>query len=161
MAVLIRSFKPDDAPHLIALSMRAWAPVFRDLQPAVPGYVYDAFYPEGWRKRQADDIAQLLAANSDSVFVAVADGMPVGFVGVRIHREDNMGEIHILAVDPTHQRRGVAKVLMEHAMDVMRAEGMAIVMVETGDDPGHAVSRATYESVGFERWPVARYFRKL
>ena len=43
----------------------------------------------------------------------------------------------------------------------MRSAGMQIVMVETGDDPGHAASRATYESIGFERWPVARYFREL
>jgi len=58
-----------------------------------------------------------------------------------------MGEIHILAVD--------------HAMAGMRQAGMAIVLVETGDDPGHARSRATYEHASFERWPVARYFRKL
>jgi hypothetical protein len=28
-------------------------------------------------------------------------------------------------------------------------------------DPGHAASRASYEAVGFERWPVARYFKAL
>jgi hypothetical protein len=33
--------------------------------------------------------------------------------------------------------------------------------VETGDDPGHAPARAAYERTGFERWPVARYFREL
>ena len=161
MAVMIRPFEEQDAAQLIALSMRAWAPVFRDLRPAVPAYVYDAFYPQGWQKRQADDIAQLLAAAADNFYVATVDAAPVGFVGVRFHAEDKMGEIHIIAVDPPHQRRGVAKALIDHASDVMRAEGLAMVMVETGGDPGHAVSRATYESAGFERWPVARYFRKL
>lgn len=34
-------------------------------------------------------------------------------------------------------------------------------MVETGDDPGHQPSLSTYESAGYERWPVARYFREL
>jgi RimJ/RimL family protein N-acetyltransferase len=43
----------------------------------------------------------------------------------------------------------------------MSRSGMRIAMVETGDDPGHAPSRAAYEAAGFERWPVARYFRKL
>lgn len=141
--------------------MRAWTPVFRDLRPSVPGYVYDAFYPNGWQKRQTDDIAKLLAEEAENILVAVADNALVGFVGVRIHRDDNMGEIHILAVDPAHQRRGVATALMDHAMDRMRQAGMAIVMVETGGDAGHAISRATYENAGFERWPVARYFRKL
>jgi ribosomal protein S18 acetylase RimI-like enzyme len=85
----------------------------------------------------------------------------LGWVGARLHLEDRMGEIYILAVDPDHQRRGVASALMEHAMAAMREAGMEIVMVETGDDPGHAPSRATYEQAGFERWPVARYFREL
>jgi hypothetical protein len=38
---------------------------------------------------------------------------------------------------------------------------MAMVMVETGGDPGHAAARASYEAAGFERWPVARYFKSL
>ena len=50
---------------------------------------------------------------------------------------------------------------MQDAFDRLKNAGMKIVMVETGDDPGHASSRATYEKVGFERWPVARYFREL
>jgi ribosomal protein S18 acetylase RimI-like enzyme len=82
-------------------------------------------------------------------------------VGIRMHPEDRMGEIYILAVDPDHQRRGIAVALMDHAMAQMRQAGLKMVMVETGDDPGHSASRATYESAGFERWPVARYFRKL
>jgi GNAT superfamily N-acetyltransferase len=85
----------------------------------------------------------------------------LGRIGIRFHHEDQMGEIYILAVDPTHQRRGVSKGLMDHGMALMREAGLAIVMVETGDDPGHAPSRAAYEQVGFERWPVARYFQKL
>jgi ribosomal protein S18 acetylase RimI-like enzyme len=72
-----------------------------------------------------------------------------------------MGEIYIIAVDPEQQRRGVASALMDHAMSQMRQAGMDIVMVETGDDPGHAASRATYERAGFQRWPVARYFLEL
>lgn len=36
-----------------------------------------------------------------------------------------------------------------------------MMMVETGDDEGHAQSLATYENAGFKRYPVARYFRKL
>lgn len=72
-----------------------------------------------------------------------------------------MGEIYILAVDPVAQRSGAARVLIESAFEHMRSANMKIVMVETGDDPGHAASRATYEKLGFERWPVARYFREL
>ena len=71
------------------------------------------------------------------------------------------GDVYILAVDPRYQRHGVATALLDFATSKMRDAGMAIVMVETGGDPGHAPSRATYENAGFERWPVARYSRKL
>jgi GNAT superfamily N-acetyltransferase len=57
--------------------------------------------------------------------------------------------------------RDVGSALMDGAMKEMRDAGMAIAMVGTGDDPGHAPSRATYESAGFERWPVGRYFQNL
>ena len=38
---------------------------------------------------------------------------------------------------------------------------MRMVMVETGDDPGHVPARNDYEAAGFEPWPVARYFKNL
>ena len=157
----ITPFAPAYEPQVLALSLRAWAPVFEKLEPAVPPYVFRAFYPQGWQIRQAADIDAFLRAEGRHAWVAVEDGSVLGWVGARLHPEDRMGEIYILAVDPDHQRRGVASALMEHAMAAMREAGMEIVMVETGDDPGHAPSRATYEQAGFERWPVARYFRKL
>ncbi|MEP6500528.1 hypothetical protein [Microcoleus vaginatus] len=39
--------------------------------------------------------------------------------------------------------------------------GMSVAMVETGGDRGHERARHTYEKVGFELFPVARYFKKL
>jgi GNAT superfamily N-acetyltransferase len=157
----ILPYTPDREAELLALSLRAWAPVFRGMRPAVPPYVYDAFYPAGWRARQEADIAAFLQEEGHNAWLAESAGALAGWVGLRLHPADRMGAIHILAVDPAQQRRGVARALMDHAMAEMRRAGMAIAMVETGDDPGHAPSRATYEQAGFERWPVARYFRKL
>lgn len=100
-------------------------------------------------------MAAILDADDVNIWVALVGDVSVGWVGARTHAEDRMGEIHILAVDPDWQRKGIAPRLMDCAMDSMRAEGLDIVMVETGGDPGHAPSRATYERAGFERWPVA------
>jgi GNAT superfamily N-acetyltransferase len=161
MSISVVPFAPSHVEPIVALSLRAWAPVFAKLEPAVQPYVYRAFYPHGWQVRQEADVRALLAAEGHHVQVAVDGDAVRGWVGLRLHPEDRMGEIHILAVDPDHQRRGVALALMEHAFAELRAAGMAMVMVETGDDPGHAPSRATYERAGFERWPVARYFREL
>ena len=95
-------------------------------------------------------------SDEEGTSILVADGPDgvLGWIGIRLHPEEQMGEIHILAVDPVHQRRGVASALMDAGLVEMRKAGMSIVMVETGDDPGHAASRATYERTGFERWPV-------
>ncbi len=161
MAFEIKPYTPSHMPGILDLTERAWAPVFEKMQGAVPGFVYDAFYPGGWWTRQAADVRALLIAGETRFHVAEDSGAVLGFAGTRLFPEDSMGELHIIAVDPSHQRRGIAKALMQTAFDDIRAAGMTMVMVETGGDPGHAASRATYEAAGFERWPVARYFRKL
>ena len=161
MSFEIIRFVPELEAKLVALSMRAWAPVFEKLKLAVQPYVYRAFYPNGWQARQTTDIRDFLGSEGQNIWIAVEAGEALGWVGIRTHPADSMGEIYIIAVDPAAQRRGVATALLEHAISELRSAGMRIVMVETGDDPGHRPSRATYESAGFERWPVARYFRKI
>ncbi len=135
--------------------------MFDQLQPAVAPYVFDAFYPYGWRARQSKEIETILENESQNVWVAGDNDDILGWIGIRFHPEDSMGEIYILAVDPDAQRRGIAQMLMDVAFKQLKQAGMKIVMVETGDDPGHAPSRAVYENAGFERWPVARYFRQI
>ena len=157
----IDNYRPEDHQAVVELSMRAWGPVFEKLQPAVPAYVYKAFYPDGWQARQAADISAFLDKEGESVLVAREGEAILGWIGLRLHPTDSMGEIYILAVEPASQRSGVASALMDAAMSKLREAGMTMAMVETGDDPGHAPSRAAYESAGFERWPVARYFREL
>jgi ribosomal protein S18 acetylase RimI-like enzyme len=146
---------------VLDLSLRAWEPVFAEMERAVPAFVYQAFYPDGWRARQLADIGAFLDRSPDQVYVATRAREVLGWMGLRFHPEDRMGEIYIIAVDPRHQRQGVAHALMQHGYEQMQEQGLEMVMVETGGDPGHAASRATYESAGFERWPVARYFRRL
>lgn len=82
-------------------------------------------------------------------------------MGLRFHVLDQMGEVRIIAVDPQLQRQGIGAALLEFSADLMRREGLKMVMVETGDDPGHTPARLAYERAGFQRWPVARYFREL
>lgn len=72
-----------------------------------------------------------------------------------------MGAIDIIAVAPERQRQGIGRELMDFAESHIRDAGMTMVMIETVDDSGHAPARAAYEASGYERWPVARYFKKL
>ncbi len=159
--VSIVAFVPEHREALLALSLRAWEPVFPLVREAVSPFVYEAFYPSGWRERQRADLAAVLDNEPENVDVALVELQPVGWVCTRLHPADSMSEMYVLAVDPAHQRTGVGRALMDHSFARARKAGMRMVMVETGDDPGHMPARRAYEAVGFERWPVARYFKDL
>jgi GNAT superfamily N-acetyltransferase len=158
---LIHRFEPKHLDAVVELAVRAWAPVFPLMKEDVADYVYDAFYPEGWEVRQRKDVEAVCRDEATDVWVALIEDELAGFVGLRAHDEDCMGEVHIIAVDPAFQRRGVGGALLDFSFEWMRSRGLAMAMVETGGDRGHAPSRATYESAGFNRYPVARYFRRL
>jgi len=82
-----REYRSDDMVPILEVSKRAWAPVFKKLEPAVQGYVYSSFYPEGWWTRQEADIRAYLEDDLVRTHVAIAESFVVGFVGTRIHPE--------------------------------------------------------------------------
>ncbi|NJL91514.1 MAG: GNAT family N-acetyltransferase [Coleofasciculaceae cyanobacterium SM2_1_6] len=157
----IQSYGAEQLNAVIHLSLRAWEPVFDSLQQVISADVYQVFYPEHWQVSQQKAVEEVCAAEDTNVWVAIEAGFTVGFVAVKLHSEDNMGEIYMIAVDPDYQGQGIGKDLIEFALDWMKNEGMSIAMVETGGDPGHAPARHTYEKAGFKLLPVARYFKKL
>jgi GNAT superfamily N-acetyltransferase len=161
MKALIQPFEPKHLDAVVELAVRAWTPVFPLMREDVADYVYDAFYPEGWEFRQRKDVEAICRDDATDVWVALVHEELAGFVGLKAHDEDSMGEVHIIAVDPAFQRQGVGRALLDFSFEWMRSRGLAMAMVETGGDRGHAPSRATYESAGFDRYPVARYFRRL
>lgn len=154
-------YEPAYREKVLALSLDAWTPVFARTRVEVPRFVYQAFYPEGWQARQAADVASLLDGEPENIFLAILEGGLAGFVGLRPHPADQMGEISILAVAPHRQGRGIGRALMDFAERHAREAGMTMVMVETVDDTGHEPARRAYEASGYVRWPVARYFKRL
>ncbi|MDX2272790.1 MAG: GNAT family N-acetyltransferase [Cyanobacteriota bacterium] len=165
----IKPYHPSHLNVVVRLSLRAWEPVFDSLKQVLNPDVYQVFYPEHWRVSQQQSVEAVCTAEDTKVWVAsVSDrpevndvGSTVGFVAVKLHLEDSMGEIYMVAVDPDFQGRGIGSTLIKFALAWLKESGMSIAMVETGSDPGHAPARHTYEKVGFELFPVARYFKKL
>jgi ribosomal protein S18 acetylase RimI-like enzyme len=164
--------KPYDPSHLdavVRLSLRAWEPVFDSLKQVLNPDVYQVFYPEHWQASQQQAVEAICADENTSVWVAIiADasenqdaGTIVGFTAMKLHPEDNMGEIYMIAVDPDFQGGGIGSALVKFALDRMQEAGMLVAMVDTAGDPGHAPARHTYEKAGFELFPVARYFKAL
>ena len=154
-------YRPELRDQVVKLPIAAWGPVFAKTENEVPRFVYDAFYPNGWAARQAADVEALLDDAPETIWLAHENTTVAGFVGIRIHPEDQMGEIHILAVSPQRQREGIGRILMTFGERKIRDRGMRIVMVETVGDAGHDPARRMYEAHGYRQWPVARYFKPL
>ncbi|MBO0841252.1 MAG: GNAT family N-acetyltransferase [Sciscionella sp.] len=122
--------------------------------------VFARLYPD-WRAAQRNAVTQACRAADADRWVAELDELVVGFVVLRCDHDDGIGEIEMIAVDPEYQHVGVGSCLTHFAVQRMREQGMAVAMVETGGDPGHASARQTYQRAGFVQLPVARYFKKL
>lgn len=160
MEMRIEPYDPHQLDAVIRLALRAWTPVFDSLQKVMDLDVYLEFYPD-WRVSQKKAVADVCTAEDTHVWVAIEAGSTVGFVAVKLHSENRMGEIYMVAVDPDFQGQGIGSALMEFALSWMKDAGMSVAMVETGGDPGHAPARRTYEKLGFGLLPIARYFKKL
>lgn len=156
----IHTFEPQHLQPVVALALRAWAPVFESIKQTLSSDLYDHFYPD-WRAEQADAVRHVCTSGDCNVWVALDGETIAGFVAVKLDADSRTGEIYMVAVDPDFQRRGIAVALTEFAVDAMKEAGMETAMVETGADPGHAPARATYEKAGFSPWPAVRYFRRL
>lgn len=157
---VIRPFAARDLAPLIDLSLRAWTPVFASIERQLAGSgVFERQHPD-WRSDQRAAVESACDDPAIEVLVAEVDGAVAGFVATT-RRGDDLGEIHMIAVAPDRQRRGVGRALTQAALERLRAQGLATAMVETGGDPGHAPARRLYEECGFTALPVARYFTTL
>lgn len=160
MNVTIEPYRAEYRDAVVQLALRAWAPVFESLRGVLEPAVYQVLFPD-WRVSQRQAVEAVCEGEEYRVWVALDGGAPVGFVAVKLHPADKVGEAYMIAVDPAAQRRGVASALMNVATDWMREAGMLVAMVATGGDPGHAPARRTYEKLGFGLLPLAQYYKKL
>ena len=117
--MVIRPYTQSDAEAVVRLSLRAWAPVFESIERELDPAVYRVFYPDGWEVQQRQAVEAALANPAHHVWVADRDGVIAGFVAVVLHREDRMGEIHMVAVDPEQQGQGVGTALTHFALEWM------------------------------------------
>lgn len=151
-----------DVETVVAFSLAAWAPVFASLEMALDSEVYGLLFPD-WPAAQAKAVEASCRTAENEVWVAVVEDRPVGFVAFGFIDEDasRAGEIHMIAVDPTHQGASVGTSLMQRAVTEIEAQGVDLAVIATAGDPGHAPARALYEKLDFKPLPLVRYYRKL
>jgi GNAT superfamily N-acetyltransferase len=162
MNISIRPMQQDDVEAIVALSLRAWEPVFTSFNNVLGDALYRHIFPD-WRKLQAEVVGSMCRNSKQySGLVGDVDGAVGGFLLYELKRETLTGAIELLAVDPNYQRLGLSLGLNSAALDIFRKEGMQMAFVSTGGDPGHAPARAAYEKAGFDRpLTVVQYYKWL
>ena len=163
MPTSIRPLAESDVAPVVELSLRAWAPVFASFRGVLGEEIFLHLYPE-WSAMQAAAVERVCRDEAMPTWVADHDGRVAGFVAIvhdRQEDEPDSSEIEMIAVDPEHQRRGIAADLIAYAVDRMREHGSRLAVIGTGGDPGHGPARAAYEQAGFTALPLVRYYKKL
>ncbi len=154
----IRPFAPTDTDRVVELSLAAWEPVFASFRVMLGEALYRRVHPD-WLTDQANSVRAALEKHQ--TWVSAELNVVNGFVNVAFNQTERSGEIHMIAVDPAAQRRGIATKLTERALAEMRRRGIDLAIVATGGDPGHAPARATYEKAGFVGSPQVWYAKLL
>lgn len=96
MTTHIRNYTPADEEAVVALSLRAWAPVFASLERTLGSELLARLHPD-WRHDQEKAVRAALADSAMRVWVATDGPQPVGFAAAMIHPERRIGEIHMPA----------------------------------------------------------------
>ncbi len=119
--VVVRESREDDVPALRALARRH----FRDsrfyFDPGFPDSLCDSLY-ETWIEKSCRGWA-------DAVFVADAEGRPLGYVSC--HVDDGDGRFGLLGVDAEARGRGVGASLLAASLRFFASRGVATVGLVT------------------------------
>lgn len=154
----IRPRTEEDVDDVVDLAVRAWTPVFASMRATLGDALFLRFWPD-WERDQATAVRD--AITTHDTWVTDWDDEVVGFVTVVFDEAGRSGDIHMIAVDPDRQLRGIARDLTDFAIAEMRRRGLTLATVSTGGDPGHAPARHTYESAGFTAFPQVLYARLI
>ena len=111
--------------------------------PVIPATYGEAFGAEPW----SSDWHAFEEFNPEGAFLAVevASGAGVGFV--LCFQRNEYGYISVVAVDPAHQRIGLASALVSTAVDYLGSLGLEAVRIDAWEDSPPGV--ACYEGLGF------------
>jgi putative acetyltransferase len=129
--IVIRSYRPDDCRPLADLFRRAVREIARK--------DYSAEQVTAWAPDETDLERFHARRCAKPTFVAEIDGSVAGFSDI-----ESNGHIDMLFVHPDHQRRGVAKALIEHVVEFARKAGNNHLTVEAS-----ITARPSFERQGF------------
>jgi GNAT superfamily N-acetyltransferase len=160
MKATMREYEPRDEEAVVGLSVRAWAPVFAAVEELLGSELFIRLRGD-WPASQANAVRDALADPGTRVWVAELDREAIGFVAATLHHDSGVGEVYMMAVDPSVQGQGIGTALTAAVTDWLQQSGMRVAMIETGGDDGHAPARRVYEKAGYTALPAVRFFKTL
>lgn len=138
--VVIRPARDDELDIVASLTVDAYAEYAARMAP-------DAWSPF------AQEIANVRARLFDGqLLVAERDGELVGSVSLFRHwrgAQEDAASVRLLAVPPGQRGAGIGRALMEHCIDVARADGKRRVVLTATQEMEHV--RDLTERLGFQR----------
>ncbi len=82
MSLEIRDYQPADEEPVVALSLRAWAPVFASMEAVLGRELLSRLHPD-WRHDQEQAVRAVLNDPAMRIWVATAGAEPAGFAAAR------------------------------------------------------------------------------
>ncbi|HMC66188.1 MAG TPA: GNAT family N-acetyltransferase [Gemmataceae bacterium] len=142
--MIIRTYRPDDLETLRDLTVEGFDGVSIDQNMEKR---FGLINGRDWRWRKARHVDDDAAANPDGLFIAEQDGQIVGYVSTRLDREAGIGLIPNMVVAAGHRGQGLGRLLIAHALDYFRSQGLNHAKIETLDQ--NAVGQYLYPACGF------------
>ena len=124
----LRPYRPEDLARVQSITVDSFEGVSIDRNIERE---FGAVAGKDWRERKARDVTTDCEVQPEGVFVAEEDGEVLGYVTTRLDRFTGIGRIPNLAVDERARGQGLGTQLIEHALDYMREQGMAMAKIET------------------------------
>ena len=142
----VRPFQPADLPAISEIAAASHHDSRFYYDPRFPRAKCDELY-RTWIRRSAEGWA-------NAVFVAEAEGQPVGYISCHLSGTD--GSIGLIAVDANARGRGVGRQLVQTALDYFRDQEMRRALVVT--QARNLASQRLYQTCGFITESVQLWF---
>ena len=160
--MFIRPFADSDLSTLIELTIETFRPFYDVYVRALLGEEIFRHQHGEWEQDYRNDVPTLHdPAAGRHVAVGEVGGTIGGYVSWRFGEKSDHGQIYLLAVAAPYRGRGLGHELCGHAIEHMKADGVEVVEIGTGDDAFHGAARALYEDLGFTKIPIAGYLMKI
>ena len=115
----------------------------------------DTFATDAWSR---DLMAAELASPNTFYLAAISGDELVGYAGLSSPAGSEQADIQTIAVDPTHRRLGIGRVLLQQLLALAQSRGAADVLLEVRAD--NPVAQRLYELNGFSAIAVRpRYYQ--